>query len=402
MDTPLEILLKGGRSYTGGRLKHLDILISAGKIQSMGEDIKPTNEKVIDCVGQIILPGLIDAHVHMREPGLTQKEDFSTGSAAAAAGGVTTFLDMPNTRPPTLTAKDLTEKRSLASYKSHVNYGFHFGSSESNIEEIKKAQGVASTKVFMNESTGQMKIDDDQKLGQIFAASRMVMAHAEAEMMSKAATLSKKTGKKLHIAHVSTKEEVAWLEDNKTDNITCEVTPHHLFLQADEGNPLMWVKPTLKTKEDNSALLKAVNSGLIDTLGSDHAPHLISEKLEKTTYGLPGVETLLPLMLDAVNKKKTTLETVVRLCCENPAKIFGIKNKGFIREGYDADVVVVDMECEQTVDEKKLHSKCGWSPYTGWKLAGWPTTTIVGGAIVFADGKVDTSARGREISFIKI
>ncbi len=391
-----KLLLKNCQAFVDGHIEKTNILISDGKIASLDNDVYGSDCRAIDCSEKIVLPGLVDTHVHMRYPGFTHKEDVRTGSQAAAAGGVTTILDMPNTFPQTLTLTDLDEKRREYSEKSIVNYGFHIGLSESNLDEIKEAENIASTKIFLNDSTGDMKVDDLEQLENAFEASRMVMVHAEGKTVETAVALAEKTGKKLHLAHISMASELEWLRENKSENISIEVTPHHLLLSKTD-DPLLEVKPSLNTEADRSALWKALDWGLIDTIGSDHAPHLISEKESTTTYGIPGVETTLPLMLDAVNKDRLSLGRMVKICCDNPCKIFGIKNKGIIKVGYDADLVVVDMKKKKKVE--KLYTKCGWSPYTGWELQGWPETTIVNGNIVYADEEVNTQSKGSEVCF---
>jgi len=392
-----DILLSGGQVLMDGRLERKDILVRDGKLAAIGSLETSESQVGIDCGGKIIIPGLIDAHVHMRDPGLTHKEDFRSGTRAAAAGGVTTVLDMPNTRPPTLTVEDLDVKRGIAREKTVVNFGFHFGASTTNLPEIRRANGVASTKIFMNHSTGDMRIEDAALLEGIFRASKMVMAHAEGENIRVAVELARKTGKRLHLAHISRAGEMDWLGRNKGANITCEVTPHHLLLDGN-GDPILEVRPPLNTQKDKEALWAGIKSGLVDTIGSDHAPHLPEEKTAGGVYGLPGVETMLPLMLDAVNGGKLTLGRLVRLCSENPARIFNIQNKGIIKEGYDADLVVVDMGEERKVG--RLFTKCGWSPYKDRLLRGWPETTIVGGVIVYDKGRVKDKSAGKEVVYI--
>jgi dihydroorotase len=323
---------------------------------------------------------------------MTHKEDFMTGSMAAAAGGITTFLDMPNTIPPTSTIALLDEKRRLAE-KSIVNYGFHFCAasvdSNSNVDEIKKAKNIASVKVFMNLSTGKLMINDEKVLDEIFAASKenpgIVSVHAEEEMVEKAIKLAKKHNTKLYLCHISKADEVNMIRREKTHDVFVEVTPHHLFLtEIDDKDSFTKMKPSLRTLDDQEALWQAIDEGIVDTIGTDHAPHTVEEKQSaQFPYGIPGCETMLPLLLNSVNESKISLETIQKLCCENPANIFRIKNKGFIREGYDADLVVVDMDLVKTVDNAQLFTKCKWSPFRGKTLTGWPVMTIVNGAKVF-------------------
>ncbi len=391
------MLLKNCTILIDGKETQSDILIEGAKISKIGKDI-PYYGNTIDLSGKHVIPGLIDPHVHFRDPGMTQKEDFFTGSKAAAAGGITTVLDMPNTIPPTTTVDLLKEKRKLAE-KSIVNYGFHFGAASDNISEIKKAKNIASVKVFLNVTTGKLLIEDDNVLEEVFKAAGTISVHAEGDMVRKAVELAKKTKTRLYLCHISTKEEVDYLKKNKGEGIFAEVTPHHLFLtEDDDKDSFTKMKPELKSEHDQKALWEAVKDGIIDTIGTDHAPHTIEEKKKmEFPHGVPGCETILPLLLDQVNKGKIKLSKVVELACENPAKIFSIKNKGHIMEGYDADLTVVDMDLVKEVQNEKLYTKCGWSPFHGRKLKGWPVMTIVNGNIVYGEGKLNEEVKGREV-----
>ena len=414
------MLLRNGTLVNGEKT---DILIINGRIHlmKMGIDIKEAGKIFkeitggelveIDLENKYIMPGIIDVHTHMRDPGFTHKEDFISGSKACAKAGITTFIDMPNTNPATITKEALEMKRKDAGEKSAVNYGFHFGgSSDNNSEEIKKVKGVLSTKVFLNVSTGKMLVEDDDVLEDIVKVSNFLTVHAEGEMIKKALEFNKKFGKGIYICHVSSKEEMEIIEKAKADNIFnnefhpvfAEVTPHHLFLDeemkdsSDEKRMLYRMKPELKTKADREYLWTCIEKGIVDTIGTDHAPHLKSEKMEKITFGMPGVETSLALMLTAYNQGKIGLMKIQELMCENPAKIFGIKNKGMLKEGYDADIIAVDIEKEWEVRKEDLLSKCGWSPYEGWKLKGKNILTIVNGNIVYKDGKIFEN-KGKEV-----
>ncbi len=391
-------LLKNCRIVQDGRLVRKNILIDSRIRKITGKE--PSADEIIDMKGQIVLPGIIDPHVHFREPGLTHKEDFLSGSIAAAKGGITTVLDMPNTIPPTVTLKLLDEKRELAK-KSIVNYGFHFGSSTYNLGQIKKARNVASVKVFMDESTGNMRISDEETILGIFKNSLITTVHAENRNVLKAIRLIKQTKNKLYLCHITTKDELGIIRKNKTKNIFAEATPHHLFLsfkEVDKLGALAKMKPMLKSRSDQAALWDGIKTGLIDTVGTDHAPHTLDEKKEAEPYGVPGVETMLPLLLDAVNKKRITLERVTELTSRNPARIFRIKSKGAIKPGYDADLTAVDLQHSQKVRADNLLAKCGWSPFEGKTLKGWPSMTIVNGNIVFDNGNV-FEIRGKEVSY---
>jgi len=393
-------LLKNCKILEDGKLVERHLLLEDHKIAYISDEIV-TADEVIDIKGNIVIPGLIDSHVHFREPGLTHKEDFLSGSIAAAKGGVTTIIDMPNTLPPTITVQDLAEKRKLAE-KCIVNYGFHFGSTKDNLNEIRNAKNIASVKIFMNVSTGNLKIDNLTAVEEIMKAANLCTIHAEGEELTKAMGIASKLNKKFYACHISTEEEIKQIRKNKK-YVYCEVTPHHLFLTEKDREKLGKlgdVKPSLKTEKDQEALWKALQSGIVDTIATDHAPHQKEEKLNDDRAGLPGIETMLPLLLDAVNKKRLTLQQLTDLTSKNPAKIFRIKNKGRLEEGYDADLVVIDMELEKEVIADQLLSKTKWSPFEGKVLKGWPITTIVRGNIVYDNGNV-YEIRAEEIKIEK-
>lgn len=375
-----------------GKLSKKNILISGEFIKKITSTVpKGKNINTFDAKGMIIIPGLIDSHVHMREPGSEYKEDFFSGSKAAVAGGVTTFLDMPNNKPPITTVEDLNRKRQLAS-KSVANYGFHFGTTGDNIDQIKEAwkSNIASVKIYMDETTGSMKITNEKLIKEVFANSRTVCVHAEGKNAEKAFEIAKATKTNLYFCHMSKKSEMDFIiKKKKPKNVFVEVTPHHLFLSEKNASNYNLMKPELKPESDVNALWDAIKKGIVDTIGTDHAPHTAPEKEFEEVFGVPGLETMLPLLLDAVNKKRITLEKVVKLTSENPARIFKIKKRGKIEPGYYADLTIIDMNLEKEVDAKKLFTKCGWSPFSGWKLKGWPVATIVNGHIVFKDGEIN-------------
>lgn len=393
----MTLLIKNGKVYQNGALIRKNIFIKDDKIAKITSQTLNA-DKIIDAKNKIIIPGLIDSHVHFREPGLTQKEDFLTGSMAAAAGGITTVLDMPNTLPPTTNLQRLDEKRRLAR-KSIVNYGFHFGSTNDNIAEIEKAKNVASVKVYMDYTTGDLIITDKNVLKKIFSTPTTKAIHAEAEHIINALELVNNNSN-FYFCHVSSKEELGYIIKNKKNNIFVEVTPHHLFMTAKDLDTLGSfgeMNPGLKTEKDQEALWEGIYNGKVDTIATDHAPHTREEKLDPNyPYGVPGCETMLPLLLNALNNKKITLKKIVQLCCENPVKIFKIKNKGFIKEGFDADLAIIDLELEKEVKNDELFTKCKWSPFNGWKLKGWPIATIVNGNVIFSNGKIN-KVRGKSV-----
>lgn len=388
------MLIKNGLIEVDGQIKFQDILIENEKIKEIADEINIISEEVIDAQGGYILPGVIDPHVHMRDPGLTHKEDFETGSMACAKGGVTTFLDMPNTIPNTITEEALLDKKRDSVGRSYVDYGFYFGGSKNdNSLEVDKVKDMAvATKVFMNVSTGNMLVEDEQILENIFKSSKLVAVHAEGEMVAKAIELSEKTKTPVYLCHLSTKEEIEMVREAKAKGleIYAEVTPHHLFLNQEHvgSDNLLRMKPELKTKEDNEALWEGIIDGTVDTIGTDHAPHTLAEKTEKLTFGIPGVQFSLEMMLKAVKGERITLEKLKEIMCENPAKIFGIKNKGKLEVGYDADIVIVDMKNEEKITNEEVVSKCGWTPYNGRTRGGKVMATLVRGNVVYNERRI--------------
>lgn len=388
------MLIKNCRMIIDGEEQFKDILVENEKIVSIEDDLSGvSSNEIIDAAGNYVISGIIDPHVHMRDPGMTHKEDFTTGSMACAKGGITTFFDMPNTVPNTITEEALLEKKELQKGKSYVDYGFWFGGSKAdNHDEVKKVQDkVIATKVFMNVSTGNMLVEDEKVLEDIFKNSKLVGVHAEGEMIPKAISLSEKLDVPVYLCHLSTKEDVQYVREAKKEGFKVygEVTPHHLFLNVSdvEKNPLLRMKPELKTKEDNEALWEGILDGTIDTIGTDHAPHRIEEKKEKLTFGIPGAENSLEMMLKAVRCDKISLEKLMKIMSENTAEIFGLKNKGKIAVGYDADLVIVDMTTKEIISQENVISKCGWTPYEGFEKGGKILTTIVRGNVVFNNGK---------------
>lgn len=416
------IILKNGIDVFGNKI---EILVNGEIIEKVSENIDESkfenneNVKIIDVEGKLVMPGVIDVHTHMREPGVTYKEDFATGSRACVKAGVTTFYDMPNTIPTTTTEENLLEKKKLASEKSIVNFGIHFGGSKNdNVEEIKKVlkNGEVNTvKIFMNVSTGEMLIEDDEILAKVFENSKLVLVHAENEMIDKAIELNKNYGSGLYVCHIPSAEEMKKVINAKKNSdvntkdhpVYAEVTPHHLFLNTEiresteRNKMLLRMKPELREKSDNEFLWEAINRGEVDTIGTDHAPHLISEKLEKITFGMPGVETSLALMINAYNEGKISLEMIQKLMCENPAKIMKIEKRGKLQEGYFADVIVVDIKKEWIVGiDDTIESKCGWTPYENWRLKGKNIMTIVNGEVVYENGKINENVKsGKEVKF---
>ncbi|MBI2019671.1 amidohydrolase family protein [Candidatus Daviesbacteria bacterium] len=336
----------------------------------------------------IKLPGLIDPHVHLREPGATQKEDFITGTKAAIAGGYTTVLDMPNNPIPTVTQQALEEKIKLATGKVYSDIGFHFGASRESIQYFKQVEDkVFGLKLYMNHTTGELLIEDATVLEEIFSEwtkGKPILVHAEADTLAKAISLAKKYGNKLHVCHVSLKAEIDMIRAAKSEglDITCEVTCHHLFLTEEDQQrlgPFGIMRPPLSSKEDQSALWYGIEEGVVDMIGSDHAPHTKDEKLsEKVPNGVPGLETTLPLLLTAVDDGRLTLDKLIELTYTNPKRVFNIPDQ-------QDTFVEVDLDEPYTINNK-LYTKCGWTPFAGMEATGRIKKVVLRGQLVF-DGQ---------------
>jgi dihydroorotase len=426
-----EIILPNGESMIG------DVLTQGRQIVQLGQEItnaSPTHE--IDARGLTLLPGVIDPQVHFREPGLEHKEDLFTASCACAKGGVTSFLEMPNTRPLTISQSALDDKLQRAASKCLVNYGFFIGATGDNLPDLLSASPTPGIKVFMGSMHGQLLVSQEEVLEAIFArGNRLIAVHAEdqarinqrkqefagiedlaihsqiqdnqAALLATqlALKLSKKYQRRLHILHMSTAEEAELLRDDKPSWVTAEVTPQHLLLNtsayANIGS-LAQMNPPLRSPHDNEVLWQALRDGIIDFIATDHAPHTLAEKAQtypNTPSGMPGVETSLPLMLTAAMAGKCTVAQVVQWMSKAVAVAYGIPNKGEISPGYDADLVLVDLKNYREVKREEVLSKCGWNPFEGWNLTGWPVTTIVGGEIVYDHGQVNTQIRGQALTF---
>lgn len=389
-----------------------DILIENGTITKIDENISVPESEVLDAAGKYVLPGIVDVHTHMRDPGLTHKEDFTTGSMACARGGVTTFIDMPNTIPVTVTKEALAQKKTMMKGRVYVDYGFHFGGSKKdNSSEIKNILNeAASTKIFLNMSTGDMLIEDEKTVENIFRESKIISVHAEEEMVAKAIEFCEKYDKALYLCHLSKASEIELLKAAKDRGakVYGEVTPHHLFLNVDDVNKtersklLLRMKPELKEKSDNEALWKALADGTLDSVGTDHAPHLIEEKLAKLTFGVPSVENSLEMMLNGVKDGKITMARLIEVMCSKPAEIFKIKNKGKIALGYDGDLVIIDTNDNSPIKDDKVITKAGWTPYENCSRGGRVITTILRGQVVYSKDKSNEKFNGkygREISY---
>ncbi|MBE9516652.1 MAG: dihydroorotase [Proteobacteria bacterium] len=423
-------------AQTDGSTIEADVLCRGGKIERIEKSITVSADETLDAQGKLLLPGVIDPQVHFREPGNEHKEGLATGSRAAARGGVTSFLEMPNTSPSTTTQAALDDKLKLGAEKSVVNYGFFIGATPDNLEVLNTASPVCGIKIFMGSSTGSLLVNDEKDLDRIFGnGDRLIAVHAEDEarinqrmaqysdrtdyaahsfirdnqcalMASELAlSLSKKYERRLHILHLSTHEEVELLRKNKPAWVTAEALPNHLLLNTadyEKMGSLVQMNPPIREVEDNEALWAGLKDGTLDFVATDHAPHTLEEKQQpypKSPSGMPGVETSLPLMLTEMNKGRCTLAEIQKWMSYGPAEAYRIANKGKILEGWDADLTLVDMNTSKPVRNEEVFSKVGWSPYVGRELVGWPTHTIVGGNIVFENDSIRDGAKGQALQF---
>ena len=425
------ILLPEGTFFRG------DVQIRQGKIARIAEEISPDPEDdVLDAQGLTMFPGVIDPQVHFREPGLEHKEDLFTATCACVRGGVTSFLEMPNTRPLTTTQEKLDDKLKRASEKCLANYGFFMGATADNLADLREANPACGIKIFMGSAHGALLVSTEAEIEPIFAeGTRLIAVHAEDQQRIRdrrkefqgitepkihstiqdrqaalnatqlALKLSKKYQRRLHILHLSTGDEAELLRQEKPAWVTTEVTPQHLLLNEstyDKIGTLAQMNPPLRTQKDNEILWQALKDGVIDFIATDHAPHTLEEKAKgypSSPSGMPGVETSLALMLTQAKAGKCSYAQVANWMSAKPAEAYQIPNKGQIKEGYDADLVLVDLENYQPVLREDVVSKCGWSPFEGWNLTGWAQYTIVGGQVAFERGKINTEVRGKALEF---
>lgn len=444
------ILIKDAKIINDGTSYKGSLLIEGDKISKIFRDNIPDSvlksATVIDADGKWVLPGVIDTHVHFREPGLTEKGDFESESRAAVAGGVTTVFDMPNTKPQTTTAALVEEKAAIASKKCLTNYGLYIGATNENVDEIKNLdpKSVAGVKIFMGISTGGMLVNSKQSLEDIFKNAKvpvvthnedvdMINANAEAikakypegqipiaehmnirssdacyKCTSFVIDLAKKYGTQLHVLHLSTKKEIALFDRNvdiENKKITAEVCPNYLWFDENDYERLgakIKCNPAIKKEKSRENLLIGLEQGSIDTVASDHSPHLLSQKegdALTATSGIPSIQHTLPMMLQLAKKSNLSREQVVEKMCHNPAKIFKLEKRGYIRKGYYADLVIVSPDDPYTIEEKDLLYKCGWSPMVGEQLQYKVEKTFVNGNLVYDEGKINDEKKGQRVSF---
>jgi dihydroorotase len=435
-----DLILKGGTVVNQDGEGVRDVGIRAGRFAAIGDLSRASAGEAVDCRGLHVLPGVMDTHVHFREPGLTHKEDLETGSLGAVLGGVTAVFEMPNTDPLTVTAEALADKVRRAHHRMHCDFAFYVGATRENtrdLGELERLPGAAGVKLFMGASTGSLLIEDDDSIRAVLkAVRRRASFHAEdeyrlRERMSlrvendpsshpvwrdataalmatqRLVKLAHETGKRIHILHVTTKDEAAFLAGHK-DVATCEATPSHLTLAAPECYEKLGTRaqlnPPVRDAAHRAGIWQGVAQGVIDTIGSDHSPHTREEKAHpypKTHSGMPGVQTLVPVMLDHVNAGRLTLARFVDLTSAGPSRVYGMARKGRIAAGYDADITVVDLKRRERITDAGTASRAGWTPYDGVEVTGWPVGTFVRGRRVMWEGSLVEKAKGETVQFLE-
>lgn len=440
-----KVLLKNAKAINEGKQFETDVLIEGERIARLDGDISDSSANVIDLNGELLLPGVIDDQVHFREPGLTHKGNIYTESRAAVAGGITSFMEQPNTVPQTTTIEKHEEKFAMAAKSSFANYSFKFGGTNDNLEEIKRLDknSCSGIKLFLGSSTGNMLVDNEEVLERIFKSTELVIStHCEDEetirtnlahykeqygddipirfhpeirsaeacylSSSKAIALAKKTGARLHVFHLSTAKEMDLFTNNiplKEKKITAEVCIHHLWFSdkdyANKGTLIKW-NPAVKSAEDRDALWEALLDDRIDVIATDHAPHTLDEKenvYTKAPSGGPLVQHALVAMLQKHKEGKISLEKMVQKMCHNPAILFDVEKRGYIREGYFADLVQVDLNAKWTVKKPNIFYKCGWSPFEGVTFDAEVKRTFVNGHLAYENGKLSDESKAKRLTF---
>jgi len=444
-ERPYDLLIQGGicllphPSGTGLIETAADVAVMDGRIHKVQASITGEARKIIKATGLHVLPGVIDSQVHFREPGLTHKEDLETGTKAAVLGGVTSVFEMPNTIPPTSNVENFQDKLHRAKGRTHCNYAFFVGAAHDNLDKLAELELLphcSGVKIFMGSSTGSLLVEDDLSLERILAhGHRRVIVHSEDEMRlrerkhiatdsadvhyhpvwrdvetavnstRRLLKLAHKTKRRVHVLHVSTAEEMDILREEK-GLASVEVLPQHLTLFApdcyDQLGTLAQQNPPIRDKRHLLRLWQALLDGTVDVIGSDHAPHTLEEKGKAypgSPSGVPGVQTLVPIMLNHVHEGRLSLKKFVELVTENPRKLFGVKNKGRLAEGFDADITIVDLKKEKTIENSWIASRCGWTPFNGKKVTGWVTHTLVHGRIVMENDEVMPGCFGQPVHF---
>ena len=440
MSAPFDLLIRGGTCVTPMGTALADIGVRDGRIVEIGTFPHAPAGEIFEARGLHVLPGVIDTHVHFREPGNLEKEDMETGSRAAVLGGVTAVFEMPNTNPPTTTRLLVEDKLKRAAARMHCDHAFYVGASPSNIgalSELEKLPGVAGIKAFLGSSTGSLLLDkEDAILAALKSGRRRMAVHSEDEARlreraklampgdprthpvwrdaetarrstERVLRLARQAGRRLHVLHVTAAEELPLLAEAR-DIATVEAAIPHLTLAAPECYERLGayaqINPPIRDASHREALWRAVSQGLIDVIGSDHAPHTRADKegiYPQTASGLTGVQTLVTIMLDHVNAGRLSLERFVDLTSAGPARVFGIAGKGRIAQGYDADFTIVDLDAKRRIENREIASRCGWTPYDGMETTGWPMATILRGVSVMREGAALGAPAGRPLRFVE-
>jgi dihydroorotase len=437
MATTYDLILTGGTVVNHDGEGFRDVGVKDGRIAAIGDLGQASAGETIDCRGLHILPGVVDSQVHFREPGLEHKEDLETGSRAAVLGGVTAVFEMPNTNPLTTSEAALADKVRRATGRMHCDFAFWVGGTRDNAGdagELERLPGAAGIKVFMGSSTGDLLVEDDEGVALILRNTRRRAAfHSEDEFRlrerlgeriegdpsshpiwrdeiaalrctERLVRIARQARAPIHVLHISTVEEILFLEQHK-DVATCEATPHHLTLTANDYarlGTLIQMNPPVRAARHRDGVWRGISQGIVDVLGSDHAPHTLAEKAKPypaSPSGMTGVQTLVPIMLDHVNAGRLTLQRFVDLSSHGPQRIFGMARKGRIAAGYDADFTVVDLKRRGTITNAQAGSRAGWTPYDGKEVTGWPVGTIVRGRRVMWEGEIATPHQGRAVEF---
>jgi dihydroorotase len=437
MTQTFDRIFKGGTIVNQDGIGLRDVGVRAGRIAAIGSLSRASAGEVVDCTGLTILPGVVDSQVHFREPGLEHKEDLASGSLSAVMGGVTAVFEMPNTNPLTTSEAALADKLARANGRMHCDFAFWVGGTRENaviVGELERLPGAAGIKVFMGSSTGDLLVEDDEGVAAILSNTRRRAAfHSEDEFRlreragervagdpashpvwrddiaalqctERLVAIARKVGARIHVLHISTAQEIDFLARHK-DVATCEATPHHLTLSADDYSrlgTLIQMNPPVRDASHRDGIWRGIGQGVVDVLGSDHAPHTLAEKHKpypQSPSGMTGVQTLVPIMLDHVNAGRLSLERLVDLTSHGPNRIFGMAAKGRIAEGYDADLTIVDLKRVATIRNAQVASKAGWTPYDGKTVTGWPVGTVIRGDRVMWEGELVTPASGQAVRF---
>ncbi|MGB5948923.1 MAG: dihydroorotase [Parvibaculum sp.] len=440
MNASFDLILRGGTLVNHDGVGRADIAIRDGRIAAIGDLATASAGEIVDVTGLHVLPGVVDSQVHLREPGNEHKEDLETGGRAAVLGGVTTVFEMPNTKPPTTTPELLADKVARARHRMYCDFAFYGGATTENVDllpELERSPGCCGIKIFMGSSTGTLLVASDEDVRRVLKAiNRRAAVHSEDEFRlrdrrplaetgkiethpvwrdaeaavlctTRLLKLAREAGKRIHVLHVSTADEMPLLAAAK-DIASVEVTPQHLTLAApecyEELGSYAVMNPPIRDARHREGLWQGLAAGIVDVLGSDHAPHTREEKAEtypKCPSGMPGVQTLVPIMLDHVNAGRLSIERFADLTSHGPQRVFGMARKGRVAVGYDADLTIVDLKARRTITNDWIASRCGWTPFDGKTVTGWPIGTVIRGRRVMWDDEIIGAAAGEPVTFLE-